>query len=473
MPVSAQSQKSRKPSPFAGLLPTLTAILLAAVYIRVPRLSEEWSVAPHLIIRIAIVSLGALGIARFFATLNRNFPIRTWLGLSHQRMTIPLEGWIYLGIMFVLFIGAMLTNQNTLMLVFAFMAGPFVVNGWMTFGMLQSTRVQRQIPPRAMQGELFSVELTINNPRPLFSLWMLAANDSIEHPQETLHAMILFSRISPKSSLTGQYDLLLSKRGRYRFGPLNVASRFPLGLIERTRVFTAVNEILIYPRIRPISPNWRHKLEGATELVARQQPHRGIYHDDFHRLREFRSGDNPRAIHWRSTARRGEIILREFQQNRDHVLAIVLDLFQSSHSTAGSETIENTLSFVASLLVERGRDCHDGLLTMAASGKKTFRWEGQGHASSLDQLFDGLAQLEPGPADDVADILNETLQHCTPATQILVVTTRTSDLPYTAMLSHRMDVLNLNDVPIESLLMFDDVRQSHVETRDLTSTKMN
>jgi uncharacterized protein (DUF58 family) len=306
-----------------------------------------------------------------------------------------------------------------------------------------------------MQGDLFSVELTLSNARPLFAIWMMSVRDEIEHPREMLDATVLFSRVSPRTTQSGQYQLRLAHRGRYRLGPLRSSSRFPLGLVERSRVFSIKGEILIYPRIGRIAPSWRHRLIGATELASRMQPHQGVFHDDFHRLREFRPGDNPRAIHWRSTARRGELILREFHQNREHTLAVVLDLcVPAADKDAGYETVEFALSFVASLLVERGRECRDGFLTLVASGKDSFRWEGQGTAGSLEPLFDGLALFQPGIAQETTALLRDTLQHCSSSTQILVVTTRTGTAPYQSLLTSRVDVLNLAEIPHDSLLIF-------------------
>lgn len=443
-------------NPFAGLIPIVVAVILTVLYFRLPRVTSKWPLPAHVLYRGIVVAIGLMGVSQIVSTLaNRRIRFPSWMRLTQHWTSIPLEGWIYLGIMVVLFTGAMLTKQNTLLLVFAFMAGPFVINGWMTFGMLQSARIQRNAPKRAMEGEMFSVELALSNTRPLFAIWMMAARDEIENLHETLEATVLFSRVSPRSSQSGQYQLRLARRGRYRMGPLRISSRFPLGLVERSRVLPAAGEILIYPRIGRISPQWRQRLIGATELVSRIQPHQGVFHDDFHRLREFRPGDNPRAIHWRSTARRGELILREFHQNREHRLAIVLDLFAPPGAKrVGNDTVEFALSFVASLLVERGRECRDGYLSLAASGDQVFHWEGQATSSSLEALFDGLAVLQAGPAAEIATTLNHTLLHCSTSTQILVVTTRESSLPYKAHLTPRIDVLNLNEIPRDSLLIF-------------------
>ena len=464
---SALPEPRPKSSPLIGVVLVVTAALLTAVYFRVPQLTALLPMPGLILVRGLVLILGVTGFVQIQKTLTWRPKLPTWFRLGHHWMTIPLEGWIYLAIMFVLFTGAMLTKQNTLLLVFAFMAGPFVINGWMTFGMLQAARVQRLTPERAMQGELFSIELTLQNSRPLLALWMMSIRDEIEHARESLHATVLFSRVSPRTSQTGQYQLRLAQRGRYRLGPLRISSRFPLGLVERSRIFPVKGEVLIYPRIGRISPSWRLRLVGATELVTRNQPHRGVFHDDFHRLREFRSGDNPRAIHWRSTARRGELILREFHQNREHTLTVILDLFQPPFSKqTRNDTIDYALSFVASILLERGRECRDGILTLRALGSKSFRWEGQGHSSSMESLFDELAVFEAGPANQATEALQETLEQTAASTQILVVTTRNESLPYQSLLTNRVDVLVLSEIPEVPLLIFDDVSPARTLIRE-------
>lgn len=457
MPESTLSAQASRRSPFQGLIPIAFAILLTVVYFRVPQISAKWSVPGHVFFRGLVVLIGLSGLTRVAGNLAKFRPRVPWMRLTQHRMSIPLEGWIYLAIIIVLFTGAMLTKQNTLLLVFSLMAGPFVINGWMTFGMLQAARVQRETPRRAMQGELFSVELQLRNSRPLFAIWMMTVRDEIVHGTESFMATVLFSRVAPRTSQSGQYELRLAQRGRYRFGPMTCASRFPLGLVERSRIFSVKGEILIYPRVGRLKPNWRERLVGATELVSRTQPHHGVFHDDFNQLREFRAGDNPRAIHWRSTARRGELILREFQQNRQHTMAVVLDLFMPTSAPASFRNqIELALSFVATMLTERGRESRDGFLSLAATGDGTFHWEGQGNSSSLEPLFDGLALIEPGSANDISELLRTTVQKVALTTQILVVTTRSEPLPYQSQLNSRIDVLNVSNLSREQILYYDD-----------------
>lgn len=456
---NAVSTATRRPRWWTPV-PALTISLgIALAYYCFPQWTSSLSVLSRVMVRSVVALFGMIGLAQILAAWSPTRGAFATPGFGRHRMVVPIEGIVYLVIIVALFTGAMLTKSNMLLLVFALMAGPFVINGWMTFGMLQSARVTRSAPPRAMASELFGVELTLANSRPLTSIWIMSVRDSIQHAREELNATVLFARVAPRSSQTGQYQLRLARRGRYRLGPILAFSRFPLGLVERSRLFSISGEILIYPRIGRLSTTWRRRWLSATELIARPQPNSGVFHDEFHRLREFRTGDNPRDIHWRTSARRGELILREYQQNRDFNLAVVLDLWQPETARGvESELVEKALSFAATILVEHGRLCRDAILTLAASGATTFRWEGQGTSASLESLFDGLAVLEAGPARETKALLEQAQQQSSTSTQFVLLTTRPPGGPADMPLDNRqrVDVIQLTEIDLDRAVVFDD-----------------
>ena len=460
MSKAAPVNSRRRTRWYAGIPALAVAVALALSYYCFPRWTANLSVLGRVLFRSVVVLFSMIGLAQIAAAWSPTKGAIATPGFGKHRMVVPVEGLVYLTIMFALFTGAMLTKSNMLLLVFALMAGPFVINGWMTFGMLQAARVTRSTPQRAMAGELFGVELVLTNSRRLLSIWIMSVRDAIHHVREDLTATVLFARVAPKSSQAGHYQLRLQRRGRYQLGPLMTFSRFPLGLVERSRLFISTGEILIYPRIGRLGPAFRRRWQGATELVARPQPHAGVFHDEFHRLREFRTGDNPRDIHWRTSARRGELILREYQQNRDFNLAIILDLWQPD-STRGteSELVESALSFAATVIVEHGRTCRDAILTLAASGATTFRWQGQGTSASLESLFDGLAILEAGPARETMLLVDEAIQRSASSTQFILLTTRPANNPEAVQIevqNPRVDCIRLAEIDLDRALVFDD-----------------
>jgi uncharacterized protein (DUF58 family) len=411
--------------PLAGFVPLLVTVVLLGLYLFLPFLRDDWPPAFYPVFWAFVGLMVALSaVALVWPRIPDRFR-RLIPRVNRNRMLIPREGIGYLLIMMVLFIGSSLTRENRLMLVFAAMAGPFVVNGWITYTMLQNVRVTRKVPPRAMVGELFSVEVDLENSSPLISAWMMAAMDEVVIADQHARASVLFTRVPPKSVQVGHYQLRLGRRGRHQFGPLEVVSRFPLGLIERGCLYREFGETLVYPRIGRLSPRWKRQLLGASELVETPQPRLGVFDDEFHHLREYRPGDNPRAIHWRSSARRSTLIVREYQQNREHNLTLLLDL-ETTAKGADREAIEHALSVAATVCVEHRRECRGSALTVIGVGKETWRWEATVSSAGLETLFDKLAVIEPATSQRFPGVWTDTVSHLAPSTRYIVVSTRTA-----------------------------------------------
>ncbi|MBM4077596.1 MAG: hypothetical protein FJ267_18370, partial [Planctomycetes bacterium] len=246
MPVPKTSMMS-KLRLFMGVFWLLTSLVMIWGYYNWSYITDDWQLVTQLMYRSGVVLSGFVGVTLIissWANIRRGFVTPQ---IGNNRLIIPIEGIVYLGIMMVMLVGSLLTRQNTLLLVFAMLAGAFVVNGWQTFGMLQSAKLFRTTPKRAMAGDLFSVELTVVNRHPLLTSWMISVEDTIQSSSEVLNATILFARIANRSSQEGHYQLRLAHRGRYQFGPIVVSSRFPLGLVERSRMFSMTAEVLVYP----------------------------------------------------------------------------------------------------------------------------------------------------------------------------------------------------------------------------------
>lgn len=74
---------------------------------------------------------------------------------------------------------------------------------------------------------------------------------------------------------------------------------------------------------------------------------------DFYGLRDWRPGDSRRWIHWRTSARRGSLVVRQFEQRRSQDLALLVDLWQPTQpSEAELAHVETAVSFVATLLAD-------------------------------------------------------------------------------------------------------------------------
>jgi uncharacterized protein (DUF58 family) len=118
------------------------------------------------------------------------------------------------------------------------------------------------------------------------------------------------------------YRHVAARRGRLRLSGFRLSTRFPFGLIHKSKDVVAPAELLVYPALCPV----------PSELLRGFASHHGRGHHkwrsrrgEFFGLREFRQGDDPRDIHWRTSARRGVPFLRETEDDEGQEVCLVID----------------------------------------------------------------------------------------------------------------------------------------------------
>jgi uncharacterized protein (DUF58 family) len=138
------------------------------------------------------------------------------------------------------------------------------------------------------------------------------------------------------------YRRTLPRRGIHRLSGLRLSTRFPFGLLRRSIDVEAPTDLLAYPALVPVSDPL---LTGGLAQVGEKQSPARARSGDFHGLRELRPGDDPRDIHWRTTARRGRPFVREFEEETGRTVVVVLET-GADYSDAEFET---AVSYAASL----------------------------------------------------------------------------------------------------------------------------
>ena len=145
-----------------------------------------------------------------------------------------------------------------------------------------------------------------------------------------------------------EYPLLGRVRGRFHTGPLMVRTTDPFGLVRLDRQFVATTEVMVTPRVEPL-PVMR--TAGGAGSTGEARPHRiGVVGQDDALVREYRQGDDVRRIHWRSTARWGDLMVRREEQAWDPSASVILDSRASAHAGRGMHSsIEWAISAAASI----------------------------------------------------------------------------------------------------------------------------
>ena len=191
-----------------------------------------------------------------------------------------------------------------------------------------------------------------------------------------------------------EYPLLGRVRGRFSTGPLTVRTSDPFGLVQLDRQFVATSEVMVTPRVVPL-PTIR--ATGGAGSTGEARPHRiGVVGQDDVLVREYRQGDDVRRIHWRSTARWGDLMVRREEQAWDPSASIMLDSRTAAHAGRGMQnSMEWAISAAASIAIHFLDDGFgieiyeaDGPLHIAGS-------MGQHSSASQELVVNRLTDLRP------------------------------------------------------------------------------
>lgn len=205
---------------------------------------------------------------------------------------------------------------------------------------------RRVAPTSVAVGEEIEVVLTVENGSRLASGLLLLSDEvpeALGHPTR-----LLLDRVPAGAQRSERYRLTTKERGRTRIGPVSVLVTDPFGTASVVRSFTSTNPVLVTPVIVPLGTPGRSRSPGGRgESMFRSLAARG---DDDLLPREHRPGDDFRQIHWRATARHGELMVRREEQAWHSSIVVILDDRDRAHAGSGpSSTFEWAVSAAASI----------------------------------------------------------------------------------------------------------------------------
>lgn len=341
----------------------------------------------------------------------------------------PLErsyrkAWVLAGLTVVAYMAAANREQPLVWALAALFLAALVLGFFWPRWLVRRLVVVRAGPARAVEGEAITLRVSLHNggwwPR-----YMIEVTDTLPFVGAAAGrggcAPVLVGQVAvvPGGGQRGfAIPVVCEKRGRYRLGPVGLATSFPLGLVEaRGRGQGGLQELVVYPEVFPIASL---PLAGTPYLMHRGSlllPD-GSGQAEFRNLREYRPGDNPRHVHWPSSSRLNTLVVKEFEPLAGAALGLVLDLEATAHVGLGKRhTLEYMIKIAASMAAHA---CARGM---------PVRLLGQG-ASPLDippasgdlhyrQLLDALAVVEADGAVSYARVLGLALPACQPGENIV------------------------------------------------------
>ncbi|MGR7027988.1 DUF58 domain-containing protein [Geodermatophilus sp. URMC 62] len=182
-------------------------------------------------------------------------------------------------------------------------------------------------PARVPRGEDAEVLLEVTNPeRRAGRLWLLTEALPAELGRSP---RFVVARLAGGGTAALRYRVHGRRRGRFRLGPLRLRLVDPFGLVQRTSSGTDDAPLLVVPRVRPLGPGGPGGGHGGGGDGARRSL--AVHGEDDVSTRAYRHGDDLRKVHWRATARTGELMVRMEERPWRAQAALLLDTRARAH----------------------------------------------------------------------------------------------------------------------------------------------
>lgn len=350
---------------------------------------------------------------------------------SRRHLRITREGWSFVFILCFIIIGSVLQQINLLVMLAGLMIAPLLFNWRIALNSIFQLTLKRQLPQWAHAGQTVLVEWSATNNRQLLPSWGIKITDSIWRSdiseKKATKIDAIFAQINPNAQNFASYRCHFGQRGIYHFGKAEVSSKFPLGLAKAWYTEHGVEDFVVAPKLGTLKDAWSKKLQSAAVGLRSASRLRGFSQDEFYALRPWRAGDSRRWIHWRSTARLGQPIVKQFDQQTDHDYAIALDLWQPADSAAEFiDTSESAVSFAATI-VANVRQKVKGNIAIGLCGDKTATFSDRVTPEFTASIMRELAVIQPNSGDEIFDCLGQISRSVSASAPIIVVSTRSKD----------------------------------------------
>ncbi len=293
---------------------------------------------------------------------------RTWrLPFSFR---ITSGGWVFILSVFLLLTAAVTTGNNLLLLTLSTLLSIILTSGIFARNSLRSVSVSLQVPQSVFEGERVPVKVSLRNQKRFVPALSIAVEDessangrslisriaaflpgrqtqAAEGPspsRSVLRHPAYFPWIPPKSVRSDLVTQSFPSRGLYRLEGFRISTRFPFGFFERGERVPADGQVWVYPSVHEISSEF-HLLPF---LPGRLESRRAGHGESLFAIRKHREGESARLVDWKSTAKTGELMAREFARDEENTFCLLLDTIVAERE---SERFEKAVSLTASLAV--------------------------------------------------------------------------------------------------------------------------
>ena len=398
-----------------------------------------------------------------------------------EQVTLTAEGFAYLTVASFITIGSVLRNVNLLILMTGIMFAPLFINWRLAVHRVRSLRGRRQLPTRIHANQMVSVQWNCENEEGSVTAMNVIVKDQIRRASEasqtldrpsrqtgfsgakadqrlfaelrdrlfgrsidvaTAESLVRFQLLKGGRADIQTYRAFFPQRGKYLFGPAEINCSFPFGLILSRQRIGQECQVLVGPELGVLSPTWEKRMNSIATGADSVRRSRANEEEDFYALRRWRSGDSRKNIHWRSTAKQGFPIVKQFAERNNRDFALVLDLFvdddQPETLRACEQACEVALSFAATTLLNV-KAIVEGQAAIAVCGRTREVYQSRSVGGLVAEAMPALAVADGHAMPEIVEGVVSCLEVVSSGTPIYVVSSR--EMPASLQLGLQLEAV--------------------------------
>jgi uncharacterized protein (DUF58 family) len=345
-------------------------------------------------------------------------------------------GWSVL----LLAIAALMREPVMAVLALILFVTGLILRLWWDHALDKVTYTRRFSSDRAFLGDTVNVELTVENAKPLPITRLEVVEEASPHVQIAGHTLDMsmelgfVGRLFPTVFSLGMYERVTQRftmecgyRGWHRLGPVRLEARDPFGMVSRRERITMPEGVLVYPRMVPMT----ELVVPARQPLGDMKPSTPLVEDPMRMsgIRPYVPGDSPKRIHWRASARTGELQTRIFEPSASPAAAIFLDTITFSHLWEGQDSNRLELLIVVAASISRqlleGRHQVGLYANAPVPGiSRNVRISPGRRPGQLTRILESLAQISPMHGDSIGKMMSEEIVRLQWGASIVLITSQ-------------------------------------------------
>ncbi len=267
-------------------------------------------------------------------------------GIRSRKLNFTREGKIYVFLCLAIGIAAINTGSNLLFLLLSVMLSVIISSGVISESGLRYLNVKRLGDIKVFCDKPFLYRFEVENNKKIFPSFC------INLKEDTLgEASQFILRLAPRSKTMPFVKAVLKRRGVQKLDKITLESTYPFGLFKKTKIIYAKGTVTVLPVIKKIPAGFlRTSVKERDKELPASFWRMGKEH--FFGLKEYRDGDNPRLIYWKSMAKYRIPMVKEYEESAGDCVDVILDLsFEEDNGDKDNEKLfESAICLCASLI---------------------------------------------------------------------------------------------------------------------------